>query len=160
CTATSGSATGFAQPASATVPPGSTRAFWVRKPMSGPLILKRSSSAGAPKPTFQPSGRSPASSRALRSASCAVMPRATRGSSQRFIPGLSFTACRIDLVARILDRAGAHPAPRQHHVLVRRVVESVPAAARRVDHVALDRRLLPEIAVDVAAALDHDEELI
>src|SRR5262245_2935408 len=73
---------------------------------------------------------------------------------------LTSAARRVDLVARILDRAGAHPAPGPHHVLARRVVEAMPAAARRVDHVAFDRRLLAEVAVDVAAALDHDEELV
>ena len=77
CTATSGSATGFAQPLSDTLAPDSTRALRVRKPTSGPLILSRSWNAGAPKPTFQPSGASPAASRLRRSSSCACMPRAT-----------------------------------------------------------------------------------
>src|SRR5215831_14077230 len=36
----------------------------------------------------------------------------------------------------------------------------MPAAARRIDHVAFDRWLLAEVAVDVAAAFDHDEELV
>src|SRR5258708_26544422 len=67
---------------------------------------------------------------------------------------------RVDFVAGILDRAGAHPAPDQYDIFVRRVVESVPAAARRIDHVALDRGFLAEFAVDVAAAFEHDEELV
>jgi hypothetical protein len=45
-------------------------------------------------------------------------------------------------------------------ILVRGVVEAMPAAARRIDHVAFDGRLLAEVAVDVPASLDDDEELI
>src|SRR5262249_16985468 len=100
------------------------------------------------------------------------MPRTTLGSSHSFMrPSHSVVAGdrarrrtsmarRGDLVARGLDRPGAHPTPYQHDVSVRSVVEAVPAAARRIDDVALDRRLLAEVAVDVAAALDHDEELV
>src|SRR5689334_24070696 len=36
----------------------------------------------------------------------------------------------------------------------------MPAAAWRINHVAFDRGLLTEIAVDVPASLDDDEELI
>src|SRR5260370_35943814 len=66
----------------------------------------------------------------------------------------------MDLVARRLDRAGAHPAPHQDDVLVRGVVEAMPAAARRIDHVAFARRLLALVGVDVAVPLEHDEELV
>src|ERR1043166_725517 len=74
--------------------------------------------------------------------------------------GLAPVVALVGLVARILDRACAHPAPHQHDILVRGVVEAVPTAARRINHVAFDRRLLAEIAVDVALALDDDEELV
>src|SRR5690242_15342977 len=40
--------------------------------------------AGAPSPTFQPSGRSPLTMRSRRVASCFSMPRAMRASSQGF----------------------------------------------------------------------------
>ena len=63
-------------------------------------------------------------------------------------------------VAGRLDRARAHPAPDQHDVLVRCVVEAVPDAARRIDHVAFDRRLQALVGDDVALALEHDEELV
>src|SRR5258705_11102772 len=66
----------------------------------------------------------------------------------------------VDFVAGIFDRTGAHPAPDQHDIFLRRVVESVPAAPRRIDYVALDRGFLAEFAVDVAATLEHDEEFV
>ena len=56
----------------------------------------------------------------------------------------------MHFVAGILDRAGAHPAPDQHNVFGRRVVEAVPAAARRIDYVAFARRLIAMIGVDYA----------
>ena len=110
-----------------------------RTPPAAPEMLRSCNIAGAPKPTFQPSDWSPASRRLRRASSCACMPRTTRGSSQSFmiIPGwwasLQGSAARsmrlgIDFVARRLDRAGAHPAPHQHDVFVRGVVEAVPAA--------------------------------
>src|SRR5215813_12534648 len=67
---------------------------------------------------------------------------------------------RSYLVAGALDRAGAHPAPYQHHVRVRSVVEAVPALARRIDDVAFTRRGLAVVGVDMAVALEHDEELV
>src|ERR1700731_4126823 len=66
----------------------------------------------------------------------------------------------MHFVARGLDRAGVHPAPDQHHVFGGGVVEAVPAAARRIDHVALARRHLAGLSVDMAVALEHDEELV
>src|SRR4029434_2545025 len=66
---------------------------------------------------------------------------------------MSLVALRMHFVAGILDRAGAHPAPDQHNVFGRRVVEAVPAAARRIDHVAFARRLVAMIGVDHALAL-------
>src|SRR5262245_120995 len=75
-------------------------------------------------------------------------------------PILLFVARRMHLVARGLDRTGAHPAPHQHHVLVRGIVETVPAAARRIDHVAFARRLLAGLGIDMAVALEDDEELV
>src|ERR1043165_3909880 len=44
--------------------------------------------------------------------------------------------------------------------LFRSIVEAVPAAARRVDHVALAGRLLALVGVDVPVALQHNEELV
>src|SRR5215510_5304333 len=73
---------------------------------------------------------------------------------------MSLVALRMHFVAGILDRAGAHPAPDQHNVFGRRVVEAVPAAARRIDHVAFARRLVAMIGVDHALALEHDEKLV
>src|ERR1044071_684729 len=51
-------------------------------------------SAGAPRPTFQPSGRSPFAMRSRRVASCFSMPRAMRGSSQ----GLELACATSDSV--------------------------------------------------------------
>src|SRR5215472_9982992 len=133
-------------------------------------MLRRSSIAGAAKPTFQPNGASPASRRWRRSASCARMPRATRASSQRFMTpspssGPSGSAetsviVRSHFVAGGLDRAGTHPAPYQHDVRVRSVVEAVPALARRIDDVAFARQGLAVVGIDMAVALEHDEELV
>src|SRR6516164_4878228 len=67
---------------------------------------------------------------------------------------------RGHFVAGGLDRAGAHPAPHQHDVRVRRVVEAVPALARRIDDVAFARRGLAVVGIDMAVALEHDEELV
>src|SRR5262245_65809313 len=72
----------------------------------------------------------------------------------------SVVASRVDLVAGRLDRSGSHPAPHQHDVLARGVVEAVPASAGRIDHVAFTRRLLALVRVDMAVALEHDEELV
>src|ERR671925_2023132 len=58
------------------------------------------------------------------------------------LKALPLMALRPDLVAGILDRAGAHPAPHQDDVLARGVVEAMPAAARRIDHVAFTGRLV------------------
>src|SRR3954471_16961717 len=69
------------------------------------------------------------------------------------------SAWRI-FVARRLDRSRAHPAPDQNHVLVRGIVEAVPDAARRIDHVAFDRGLKTLVGDDMALALQHDEELV
>src|SRR5262249_41067641 len=170
CTAISGSATGLTQPASDTLPPDRTRAARVKNPTSGPVMLRRSSIAGAAKPTFQPNGASPASRRWRRSASCARMPRATRASSQRFMTpspssGPSGSAetsviVRSHFVAGGLDRAGTHPSPSQHDVRVRSVVEAVPALARRIDDVAFARWGLAVVGIDMAVALEHDEELV
>ena len=85
CTAISGSATGLTQPASEAVPPEGMSARCIRKPTSGAVILNFSIIAGAPNPTFQPSGASPAASLARRLASCSVMPRWMRGSSQALV---------------------------------------------------------------------------
>src|SRR4029453_4956816 len=73
---------------------------------------------------------------------------------------MSLVALRMHFVAGILDRAGAHPAPDQHDVFGRRVVEAVPAAARRIDQGAFPRRLVAMIGVDHALALEHDEKLV
>src|SRR5579862_6003161 len=72
----------------------------------------------------------------------------------------SFVALRTHFVAGILNGARAHPTPDQHHVFVRRIVEAVPAAARRIDHVALARWLVAVVGVNHALALEHDEELV
>src|SRR5215831_16213066 len=168
-TAISGSATGLTQPASDTLPPDATRALRVRNPTNGPVMLRRLSIAGAAKPTFQPNGASPAARRLRRSSSCARMPRTTRASSQRFMTPLrhpakrdieTSMAVRSHLVAGGLDRAGTHPAPHQHDILVRGVVEAVPALARRVDDVAFARWGLAIVGIDMAVALEHDEELV
>src|SRR5262249_47814255 len=142
------------------VPPTGMSARCIRKPTSGAVILNFCIIAGAPNPTFQPSGLSPEAMRARRLASCSVMPRWMRGSSQgAAISVLPFLALR-HLVAGRIDGAGAHPAPHQHHILVGGVVEAVPAAARRIDHVALARGFQAMVGDDVALALQHDEELV
>src|SRR5262249_56765386 len=69
-------------------------------------------------------------------------------------------AVRSHLVAGSLDRAGTHPAPHQHDILVRGVVEAVPALARRVDDVAFARWGLAIVGIDMAVALEHDAELV
>src|SRR5260370_7651526 len=132
-------------------------------------MLRRSSIAGAATPSCQPNGASPAARRLRRSSTCARMPRMTRASSQRFMTPLrhpgqrdveTSMAVRSHLVAGGLDRAGTHPAPHQHDVRVRSVVETVPALARRVDDVALTRWGLAVVGIDMAVALEHDEELV
>src|SRR5215472_10669276 len=67
---------------------------------------------------------------------------------------------RSYLVAGSRDRAGTHPAPHQHDIRVRGVVEAVPALARRVHDVAFARRGLAVVGIDMAVALEHDEELV
>src|SRR5712671_582145 len=125
-------------------------------------MSRRSSIAGAAKPTFQPNGASPAARRLRRSSSCARMPRMTRASSQRFMtPSVSRAerdvetsiAVRSHLVAGGLDRAGTHPAPHQHDVRLRGVVETVPALARRVDDVAFARWGLAVVGIEMAVPL-------
>src|SRR5258708_30478467 len=69
-------------------------------------------------------------------------------------------AVRSHLVAGGLDRAGTHPSPHQHDVFVRSVVETVPARARRVDDAAFARWGLAVVGIDMAVALEHDEELV
>src|SRR5260370_27344841 len=69
-------------------------------------------------------------------------------------------AVRSHLVAGGLDRAGTHPSPHQHDVFVRSVVETVPARARRVGDVAFARWGLAVVGIDIAVALEHDEELV
>src|SRR4029078_12806791 len=59
-----------------------------------------------------------------------------------------------------LDRARAHPAPDQHYVLVRGVVEAMPAATRRINDVAFDRRLVSMLCVDHPVTLEDDEKLV
>src|SRR5689334_483954 len=66
----------------------------------------------------------------------------------------------MHFIAGGLDRACPHPAPHQHDVLVRGVVEAMPAATRRINHVAFDRRLVPMLGVDHPVTLEHDEELV
>src|SRR5713226_3706422 len=79
-TAISASATGFCQPVSDTLAPDGSTARCIRKPTNGASIFARCLAAGAPKPTFQPICRSPASRRVRRLRSCACIPRAMRGS--------------------------------------------------------------------------------
>src|SRR5262245_56284681 len=67
---------------------------------------------------------------------------------------------RSYLVAGSLDRAGTHPAPHQHDIRVRGVVEAVAALARRIDDVAFARRGLAVVGIDMAVAHEHDEELV
>src|SRR5499427_5849913 len=67
---------------------------------------------------------------------------------------------RSHFVAGGLDRAGTHPAPYQHDVRARSVVEAVPALARRIDDVPLTRWGLAVVGIDMAVALEHDEELV
>src|SRR5262245_169600 len=160
CTAISGSATGLAQPLSEAVPPEAMSPPLIRKPTSGAVILNFSIIAGAPNPTFQPSGCSLAAMRARRLASCSVMPRAMRGSSQGAAMSVLALLAFRHLVAGRFDGAGAHPAPQQHHILVGGVVEAMPAAARTVNHVALAGRLQALAGDDVPLALEHDEELV
>src|SRR5262245_59635408 len=64
----------------------------------------------------------------------------------------------MNFIARVLDRASAHPAPDQHHVLVGSVIEAMPAAARRIDHIACARRLIAGVVVDHALALEDNEK--
>ena len=128
-----------------------------RKPTIGAVSLQlvhRCRRAEADLPADLPARRRRAVSR--RSSICARMPSAMRGSSSVAL----MNGPRPDLVARRLDRARAHPAPHQHHVLARGVVEAVPDAARRIDHVAFARRLEALVGDDVAVALQHDEELV
>src|SRR5262245_24373945 len=73
---------------------------------------------------------------------------------------MSLVAFGMHFVAGILDRARAHPAPDQHNVFGRRVVEAMPAAARGIDHIAFARRLVSMIGVDHAVALEHDKKLV
>src|SRR5258708_20025444 len=68
-------------------------------------------------------------------------------------------AVRSHLVAGGLDRAGTHPSPHQHDVFVRSVVETVPARARRGDDGACDGWGVAVVGIDMAVALEHDEEL-
>src|SRR4051812_15228483 len=75
-------------------------------------------------------------------------------------PGMTAFYLWTDFISRGLDRALAHPAPDQRHILIRRVVEPVPAVARRIDHIALHGRLLAGVGVNVALALEHDEERV
>src|SRR5258707_13622162 len=95
------------------------------------------------------------------------MPRMTRASSQRFMtPSVSRAerdvetsiAVRSHLVAGGLDRAGTHPAPHQHDVRLRGVVETVPALARRADDVAFARWGLAVVGIDMPTALVHEEQ--
>src|SRR5262245_9476067 len=88
------------------------------------------------------------------------MPRAMRGSSHGAAMSVLLLLALWHRVAGRLDRAGAHPAPHQHHVLARGVVEAVPAGARRIDDVALACGLKALGGDDVALALEHDEELV
>src|SRR5215813_13519194 len=67
---------------------------------------------------------------------------------------------RSYLVAGSLDRAGTHPAPHQHDIRVRGVVEAVPALSRRIDDVAFARWGLAVVGIDMAVALEHDEEFV
>src|SRR5262249_9363897 len=67
---------------------------------------------------------------------------------------------RSHFVAGGLDRAGTHPAPYQHDVRARSVVEAVSALARRIDDVPLTRWGLAVVGIDMAVALEHDEELV
>ena len=82
--------------------PDAMRAFCVRKPTSGPLILNRFEHAPArrSRPSSRAACRRP-SRRLRRSSSCAVMPRTMRGSSQQIavdlevgtVLGQSASAC-------------------------------------------------------------------
>ena len=151
CTAISGSATGFDQPASETLPPDSMRALCGQKADQRRGDRRRSwqRRRGRSRPSSRAACRRQRAA-ARRSSSCAAC-RARCAGPPRLSSLLVLVTIRIDFVAGRLDRAGAHPAPDQHDVLVRGVVEAVPAAARRVDHVAFARRLLAVVGVDVAA---------
>src|SRR4249920_990676 len=63
-------------------------------------------------------------------------------------------------IAGGFDRARAHPAPDQRYVLVRGVIEAMPAPTRRINYVAFDRRLVSMLRVDHPVTLEHDEELV
>src|SRR5512147_2192651 len=66
----------------------------------------------------------------------------------------------MHFIAGGLDRARAHPAPDQHYVFVRGVVEAMPAATRRINDIAFDRRFVSMLCVDHPVTLEHDEELV
>ena len=152
-TAISGSRRGLPHPLIATVAPSGSSRRSVRKPTSGRSMPSCAAERGGlPKPTFQPSGRSPRgeprsrASRAARAfpAAIAVVECSSLARTSRRAAG--------QLVAGGLERARAAPAPDQQHVLVAGVDEAVPVAARREDHVARLRRLAAGVGVDLAAA--------
>src|SRR5215218_2524617 len=86
--------------------------------------------------------------------------RISSTSSLHVTTARTITSVRRELVAGRLERAGSLPPPDQEHVLVTRVVEAVPIARGRVDHVARLGGLGPVVRVDLTAAADHDQELV
>src|SRR5215831_18233497 len=66
----------------------------------------------------------------------------------------------MDLVSRGFDGACAHPAPDKDDVLIRRIVEAVPAAARRIDDVAFDRRFVSMVGIDHPVTFEHDKKFV
>jgi len=89
-------------------------------------------------PTFQPSARSPDARRWRLVSRLCFIPRMMRGSSHMFM-----NCFRRRLRSRNPRSSRRPSSPDQHDIFVRRVVESVPAAARRIDHVAFDRGSSP-----------------
>ena len=93
--------------------PDSKIARCIRKPTSGACSPSLCMLAGAPIPTFQPSGFSPAAMRARRFASCAVRPFAMSGLAKPIICG-SRDALRSRSPRSSLRPSSPTPAPRLH----------------------------------------------
>src|SRR6267378_6362238 len=139
-------------------------AFCIKKPTSGAFVRSRSRAAGPPKASFQPSGLWPESRSSRRRRSCATMPREMRGSSQAAVivvaPWESSVAFGRNFVASSFERSGAAPTPDQDDVFRAGVVETVPVAARREDHITLGARLAAGVRVAEPASFDHHEKFV
>jgi hypothetical protein len=86
---------GFCQPFSDTVVPEGSGALSSKKPTMGAVRLSFAFSGGAPMPTFQPICLAPASKRFRRSAICARIPLAMRGSFNVALMAAAFAGEKI-----------------------------------------------------------------